>query len=378
MQRNKMIIFATLAVALLASLGALLIPIPSFWPPENGNFHWQLIVNIVMACTHTGGALLLLTNLDVYKAKLRRSYRTLAIGTFITGAGTLQISILTVLDVWDTFYGQSGAVMLPFLLSGIILYVAMRSFAHLVGVTHILTQAWVVMPAVLLIAALSTFLPHANLERVSEAGYDALVAIELWSALLILSAGGLAALVRHKTGTHYTNAMAWLTRALIFSSFVLLYQAFYTLVSENYNPLLSIISNIVTVTSGLIWVRAGYAFALTKYYDQNLPFLTFLFARTNGKTKTDASMNVVDMVTTTAGLVSNSSDIDPILDDVRTITSKLKPGEQPSSSETKQLIGVYLKIEDYLIHHEALRTFTSAELRSRLNPELKELLKSNR
>lgn len=375
MQRNRILIWSTVIFTVAASLWAFFLPTPSSWPVDTVEFHQQLIVNIIMATTHTGGAMLLLTNLDVYKAKLRRSYIVMALGALVTGAGTLQISILTLTNLWMTPYGRSGATMLPFVLSGVLLYLAMRSFAKLVVVKHFMTRAWVVLPGAILLAALSTLLPHMHDPNLTEASYDVLVAISVWSGSLILCAGWLAINVKRHAGAHYAHAMTWLTRALIFSSLVLIYQAFYTIVNVGFNPILSLISNTIIIVSGLIWVRAGYAFALTKYYDEDIPLMRFLFDRQAAQSS-DGPRTVIDMVTYAAELVSNSRDIDPLLDDLRAVTARLKPGEHPSSADTKSLVGVYLKIEQYLTTKEALRTFTADELRSRLSPELRELIAS--
>src|SRR3989344_1624733 len=96
MQTNRIIIWVTILLTLALSLLALLPPAPPNWPPGI-SFHHALIVNVIMACTHTGGALLFLTNLDVYKAKLRRAYIVMSIGMLVAGIGTLQLLLVTLL-----------------------------------------------------------------------------------------------------------------------------------------------------------------------------------------------------------------------------------------------------------------------------------------
>jgi hypothetical protein len=84
-----------------------------------------------------------------------------------------------------------------------------------------------------------------------------------------------------------------------------------------------------------------------------------------------SSKTLLDLVTYTAGLASNSTDIDPALDKVRSITASLAPGQQPSAADNQVLTQVYLQIEQYLITKESLRTFTKQELRARIAPELR-------
>lgn len=376
MQRNRILIWGTILLTVVLSLLALLVPTPA-GIPAGIDFHHLLIVNIVMACTHISGALLLLTNLDVYKAKLRRAYIVMSIGVLIIGASTLQILIISLFNGWTntSLAGiLSSLTILLYLLSGIVLYIAVRSFARLVGVKHPLTRAWVVLPGAIVVAALVSLAPHPPLPPgTPEAAFDAFVGIFFWSGSLMLFAGWLALNVRRHAGAHYSHAMTWLARALIVSALLLLYGGVRTaMLNTADNLVLSVFSYILAMASGLMWMRAGYAFALTKYYNEDVPLLGQLFGKSAaGSTE---PRTVIDMVIYAAGLVSNSQEIDPLLDDVRAVTAKLKPGASPSPSDTKQLVGVYLKLEQYLMNKEAIRTFTQHELRQHLTPELQKLV----
>jgi hypothetical protein len=74
----------------------------------------------------------------------------------------------------------------------------------------------------------------------------------------------------------------------------------------------------------------------------------------------------LDIVLYVANLVSNPTDIDIVLDDVRTITSRLQPGQAPTAQDIVVLDKVYSRLEDYLLHQDALRVFTVEELRGRI------------
>lgn len=80
--------------------------------------------------------------------------------------------------------------------------------------------------------------------------------------------------------------------------------------------------------------------------------------------------NALDLVTYTAGLASNPDDINPLLDKVRMVSARLKPGQAPSSTDEKELLVVYLQLENYLTTREPLRSFTKEELRKHLNGPL--------
>lgn len=333
-------------------------------------------MNLIVGTTHVTGAILFLINLDVYKAKLRRAYIILALGVTLAGVGTLQNTIITLLSWWDTPYGASGLTMLPFLLSGFTLYVAIRAFARLVAVEYILTKFRVVIPVVVGLVLLSTLLPHVQTPNITESTYDILIAITMWSGMFMVLAG----LVNHKTqqsvGKHYSHAMKWLTRALFTSGAVLLYVGLFTLIDSGFDIVIYTFNGLTTVVSGLIWMRAGYAFALTKSNHDDASLLKALFGVTDHNVK--GYDNAIDMVTSTAGLVSDAREIDPALDKVRRVTSKLTPGDQLSAEDTERLIDAYLQIEHYLTTKEAIRTFTVDELRIRLSPTLRKLVEARR
>lgn len=375
-RKNIVLIWLSIVFTVLVCLWALTLQVPANWPTTDiSGFHTQLVMNLIVGTTHVTGAILFLINLDVYKAKLRRAYIILALGVTLAGVGTLQNTIITLLSWWDTPYGSSGLTMLPFLLSGFTLYIAIRAFARLVAVEYILTKFRIVIPVVVGLVLLSTLLPHMQAPNMTEATYDILVAITMWSGMFMVLAG----LVNYKTqqsvGQHYRHAMKWLTRALFTSGAVLLYVGFFTLIDSGFDIVIYTFNGLTTVVSGLVWMRAGYAFALTKSSQEDLSLLKALFGLRRKEPKDYDS--AIDMVTSAAGLVSNAQEIDPTLDKVRTVTSKLVPGESLSAEDTAKLIDAYLQIEQYLTTKEAIRTFTTEELRERLSPTLRQLVESH-
>lgn len=78
----------------------------------------------------------------------------------------------------------------------------------------------------------------------------------------------------------------------------------------------------------------------------------------------------LELVTYAASLVSNPADIDPLLDPVRKITAMHAPGEDLSPANESEIFEVYIKLEKYLMTSDPIRTFTKAELRSRLSADL--------
>lgn len=78
----------------------------------------------------------------------------------------------------------------------------------------------------------------------------------------------------------------------------------------------------------------------------------------------------LELVTYAAGLVSNPTDIDPLLDPVRKITAMHAPGEDLSPTNQSVVFKVYLNLEEYLMTRDPIRTFTKDELRNRLDADL--------
>jgi hypothetical protein len=102
-----------------------------------------------------------------------------------------------------------------------------------------------------------------------------------------------------------------------------------------------------------------------------------LFSRSKPTAEAVASIdNLVDAIIYLAGLVSNPSAIDPLLDDLRRITTRIKDGNL-SASEQKQLTTTYLNIEEYLINKEPLRSFNKEELRNKFTGKLIKQINTN-
>lgn len=372
MQQNKGIIWGTLIITFLASIIAFIVPVPNTWPLSNIEFYLPFVANIVMAGLHIGAAILFAANLDVYKAKLRRAYIALATGTIIVGLGTLQISVIAVLDIWRSPYVLGGGMMFPFLVAGFVLYFAIRYLARLVGATHLFVHAWLVVPAALGMAYASSFLPHVQV-TLSEGAFDTGIGIIIWGAALLLFSGCLALFLRQHVGALYVRPMGWLAGAVFVSSATLVIQCIYYLITTDYDHIVTRVNSLIAIGSGLMWLRAGYAFVLTKYYHQDIPLLHLMFSSSDS-VAAGAPETPVGLVTYAAGLVSNPDDIDPLLDDVRAITAKLKPGESPSNQETALIVATYLKIETYLTTKEPIRTFSKEELRGQFSPKLLDLI----
>lgn len=375
MHRNKLVVGATFLAALTLAMFVLMLPLPASWQLPTSVFYVQLTAYAVLSCLHVGAAVLFTINLDVYKAKMQIAYIAIAIGIILAAIGTLQVPVIGALDAWQSQWVQNGGLVAPFFLSSFTIYIASQYLARLIKMKHLLTKVWMVLPLTLIICALTSLIPHITTGR-SELSYDLALAGIAGAALLVFFAAFLVLGITRHTGAHYTGAMSWLTVTLFNSFLILGVQFIYTLTATDSTGLLAQLSTLLAIASGFLWLRAGYAFALTKDYGQEMPSSNSLFGSTQSiiarRPKT-----VIDMVTYAASLVSNAEEIDPLLDKLRTTTAKLRPGEKLSADETRLLVATYLKLEHYLTTKEAIRKFTEKEIRAQFDPLLQKMLASH-
>lgn len=80
--------------------------------------------------------------------------------------------------------------------------------------------------------------------------------------------------------------------------------------------------------------------------------------------------NILDLVTYTASLASNPTEVDNLLDEVRKITATHSVETALSPNDEAELIKVYLGLEGYLTTRDPIRTYTKDELRGKLSPDL--------
>ena len=98
-----------------------------------------------------------------------------------------------------------------------------------------------------------------------------------------------------------------------------------------------------------------------------MSFLSSLFHDNEAKKEVHS---VLDLVTYTASLASNPTEVDSLLDRVRKLTATHSAEAALSSSEEADLIQVYIALEKYLTTRDPIRTYTKEELRGRLDPGL--------
>jgi hypothetical protein len=86
-----------------------------------------------------------------------------------------------------------------------------------------------------------------------------------------------------------------------------------------------------------------------------------------GQTAAKGSASAIDVVTYIASLASEPKAIDPLLDSLREVTSRIKPGTPLSDIDQKTLASVCRQLITYLLEKDQLRTFDKATLQQKIS-----------
>jgi len=262
---GKKIVVCTLLLALVAAVAFVFVPAPQNWTEAAWAFHYQLTISAVIAVLHVGASVLFLNSLGAYKTELRKAYIYISVGVVVIALGTLQLPILSLFNLWESAWVTSGGIILPFLVAGISLYAGARLLGRLVNAKTVLTKASVVVPAIIAITVVLSFLPHGA-KSMPELEFDISNAVLVIDALFMLSGALIVLRIKNQIGEHYVNAMAWLFAALFGAAIILLIVFLDALFTNGEQELTGQITNFLAAMIGLIWLRAAYAFAKAKDY----------------------------------------------------------------------------------------------------------------
>lgn len=248
-------------LGLVGAALSLLVPVPASWEGSTSDFRGPFANSILYATLYVGAAVLFLMGLNAYKAKLRIAYSTIAASIVMAALGVGHFTVLNLFGLLDTAWVLSGGIMLPFLLSGGLAYIGMRSMARQVGVQSVLARFWVVLPLVAAGMFLSNFLPHTSFDS-KELYFDLTNMIITFDIILYLICAVLALRARQHMGAHYAPAMAWLTVGFFGTTLLTLTTLMSALLLGpdfgNY------VQEAVVLLGGILYLKAGEAFALTK------------------------------------------------------------------------------------------------------------------
>jgi general stress protein CsbA len=252
-------------VAALFAVAAFLVPMPASWQDGALLYYGILSLTFGFVTLHIGSVILFLMGLGSYKKGLRRAYIIICSSIVILAIGTLQLPIISALNLWSSTWVTHGYVGMAFILAELNAYFGVWDLARQVGLKSNLARVWVVLPAAIILSVLTTFLPHV-VTTTPEADYDVSVAVLAWGAFMYIAAAALLYRVRQHMGTHYKAAMAWLFLGFCGSCAALAFAVFATLLSNKNQDFWSVLTDVSALAAGILYVKAGLAFVKTREY----------------------------------------------------------------------------------------------------------------
>lgn len=260
----RTITVTTFAAGLVLAALTLLVPIPLSWHDTPVAFHMPLASTALFTVWTCGAAALFIMSLKAYKPNLQRAYRGIAASITLIALGSLQLPIMDGFNLWDSIWSEYAIDALPYIASGLILYVSTRQLAQLVGVTSPLTSPMVAGVLVVGGALGSVLLPHGALQVDSIAFRASNGIVALCALFFLVSAIIILQIARH-IGVHYVRAMLSLFSALSAGTLILaaiLVNALRTGTSHGVAPLILITLPLL----GTLFLQAGYIFTEAERY----------------------------------------------------------------------------------------------------------------
>jgi hypothetical protein len=335
-----------MGLTLGVSLFSLLLPTPAT-QSSAALFHFRLFISPLIPALHIIAAILFMKGLEGFRKELYKPYRLIALSIIIIGFSMLLSPMVAFFDLWESALMQVGYVTIPYSVALIIMYGGLRGLSGIIGMRSVWQS--VVACSIGIVAGLLviTFLPHGAVAS-SEIMLDVRNGFFALTSFLSFIAAMSAFAISRRIAPAYAKALVWLGVGLVTQTVLVFSSIFFALLNIDPRKFASL-QDLLTLT-GVPFVAAGY-------------FFYQLTADTRRAGKPMRPASVIDVVLYVASLSSNRKAIDPILDDVRILTSRLQPGQALSDADKAALGTTYLKLERHLTTQEVLRSFTRDGLR---------------
>jgi hypothetical protein len=293
-------------------------------------------------------ALLFRRGFQYFTEKLRKAYVQLSLGIAFLGVAEAQLPVINLVSGLS-FWIDSGAMLLPFIVAVVLMLQGVRKFAAETGVN----DRWLSLPLVagisLVAGVAASFIPHVP-STIPELTHGAGMALTLAIAIFFAAALRGVLRIRKATGASYSKSLNWLAAAIygaIAASASYLGELLFAGgVGWYYDWSITIA---LFVLDGWLFVRAGYAFSVIGEPEE-----------TRDASKTASSIDIILYV---ISLASNARAVDPLADGLRRVTSTLTGDKQLSAEGQAQLLTTYRSLEDYLVTQEPLRKLNREEVR---------------
>lgn len=297
-----------------------------------------------------GSALLFWLALRNFKPELKQAYRLLAFSTIAVGVGLLIFPYIEYYGLWDNLLLNMSSY-LQYLIGAPLMYFGVRTFYKKVGLTGKEASIAAVIIGIIVVSLIHPFLPYDNSWPLPRWQYDLFKVVAIIPFIMYAAAGVMALRIRQQAGSEYRPAFTWLVIAMAFYVINTLGIILIEVIGYENVYYAERIYTVPAILGDLCLVFAGYSFTAI-----GLPKVVH-----GSSAKTTTS---VDIILYVAGKASNQTMIDDHLDDLRTITSHVKPGEALSPEDEVVLKDTYLGIENFLTTNDPLRNFDRNTLRA--------------
>lgn len=341
--------------------------------------HWRAAVATLIFVLYIGSATSFLSGLKSFTRNLRVAYRLIALGILAFGVVWIQLVVWGLLDMWDSAWATSGSGLVPFIFTCAFIYFGARKFANVVGVKSVVCSFWLVTVMTLVVGVL-TYLAAIHFVQYSLEGVEIYITVcAICSSYLFFA--GLAIFKIYKSiGAYYKSAMGWLAVGTLGLSAAAAHEAINTFWFNNGDAYTDYGYYLIPwIFVGFLLLRASYAFRLLPIQSEQVQAAP---AKPSDKQQAPvelpagdlSSSDYIDSILNIVTLVARPTEVDPILDDMRVITSNLTPGQELSASDREKLIGTYNKVEKYLLEKDPMQTFTTADIRSHCTAAFRTLI----
>lgn len=302
-----------------------------------------------------------LSSLRTFKKGLKIAYYWLVAGILLFSLAQIVPSLSVFTDILSNLgsFATGVAIISPYALGALCMYIGMCMFARLLGVRSFWTRFPLAFGIALIVAAIYLLLPQPepfDKDLLFNLTFGSIV----WCGMFGLAAMLVALRIRRVIGPVYKQSMLWIALALGALSFTAFDEAIakpYFITSAyvlgQYSLFAFLLTGILFLGAGLAVKRTGREFV-----------------------ELSANASYVDVVIGLAQHVSKPAEIDAEMDKVREITASLKG--QLSTDNKATLLGVYRYLEDYLVNKEPLHTYTIDGLRNNLPDEFLRDLTGNK
>ncbi len=353
MKNLRITIALIFAVTLAVSLSSLLLPKPA--DAEVSEFYSPVATSVVLVdvLLAMGSALLFLLALRNFKPDLKPAYRLLAFSTLAVGLGLLIFPYIEYYGLWDNLWLNMSSY-LQYLIGAPLMYLGIRMFYKKVGLSGWASSLIVALVLIALLSAAHPLLPYDGAWEgaLTTTQYNLFKIVTILPFALYGVAAYMAARLRKRTGHEYAGAFTWLTVALAFYTINTLGIILIEVLGYENPYYANRLYTIPAILGDLCLLFAGYCFAA--------------IGRPKLSSKDAAKVTSMDVILHVANMASDRTKIDSYLDDMRVVTANLKPGETPNDEDQRKLRQTYLKIEDFLVNNDPLRSFNKDDLRAEI------------